>query len=163
MLRDLVLLSLLPHAPWTWPVWGHRVSDICFVKWELEYLFGKGWSGGGCHEKHTRNIVDLVVVSVMFQKRSATQTAVNGIFIPPSWLWIDALHADHVTHQALATCSAPTTHKLSWQLDVWAWVKLPRDSQSQKEEGIWCNHSRRQGEDWSQAFRLLAFSSHLFS
>lgn len=156
-------LSLLPHTSWTWPVWGHRLSDTCFVKWELEHLFGKGWGGGGCHAKHTGSIVDPAVIRVMFQKWNTTQAAENGIFIPPSWLWIDALRGGHVTQQALATCSAPASHKLSWQLDVWAWVKLPRDSQTQKEEGIWCNHSRRQGGDRSQAFRLLAFSSLLLS
>lgn len=119
---------------------------------------GKGGEWGRLlWKKHTTNTVDPADVRDVFQKWNTIWVAKRASILAAQW---------HAVQWAL--CSAgfsdrlsTGSHKLPWQLDVWAWMKLPRDSLRWKEETIWCSSIKWQGEDPSQAFRLLAFSSHL--
>lgn len=71
-----VCLSLLPHAPWKWPVWGHCVSNTCFVKGELEHLFGKGQRAREAVKKAPEEYSRSC--RTIFPKQSAVQTANRG-------------------------------------------------------------------------------------
>lgn len=147
-----VLPSHTLNVTWHW------VIHTSFVIWGQEGLLGKvGEWGRLLWKKHTTNTVDPADVRDVFQKWNTIWVAKRASILAAQWHAVQWELCSAGFSDRLSTGS----HKLPWQLDVWAWMKLPRDSLRWKEETIWCSSIKWQGEDPSQAFRLLAFSSHL--